>query len=99
MNAQVETKVKQYLRKRFQYTPLQAGTLVYLFREAARVTGHDLDEDFAGIGLSAGTQAKLASEVVGRALGAGAYTTGEGALRKHLNRLLGKRRSMHFAQM
>lgn len=99
MESNVETRVKQYLRKRLQYQPVQAGTLVYLLREAARATGHDLDQAFAGIGLGAGVEAKLAAEVCGRALTSGTCTTAESVLRKHLDALLRKHPNMHVTSM
>ncbi|MBN2563408.1 MAG: hypothetical protein JXQ75_21010 [Phycisphaerae bacterium] len=99
MNSHVETKVKEYLRRRMHYTPLEAANILYLMREAARMVGRGLDDDFAGIGLGTGPVGKLASEVLGRALCRGAYTTGEGALRKHLDLLLMKHKMIHATQM
>ena len=99
MESNVETRLKQYLRKRFQYQPVQAGTLVYLLRNTARVTGHDLDQSFAGIGLAAGAQAKIAAEVCGRALGLGTYTAAERVVKKHLDELLRKHPNLHVTSM
>lgn len=99
MESNVETRLKQYLRKRFQYQPVQAGTLIYLLRQAALVTGHDLDQWFAGIGLGAGAQARIAAEVCGRALGRGTCTAAERVVKKHLDELLRKHPNMHVTSI
>ncbi len=99
MNSYIEAKVKQYLRKQMHYDPVQAGSLVYYLEEAARMVGHGFNERFAGIGLEVGAEAKLASEVCGRALCSGAFTASETVLKKHLDRILMKNPLKHVTQM
>ena len=71
MNSIVEEKVKGYLRSRLQYDPHDCGAILARMRRAARVAGYALDGRFATAGLGAGPDARVASGLVGRALGGG----------------------------
>jgi len=72
MNSLVEAKVKNYLRDVMRFSPNEAGTIVGVMRDLAKIVGHDLDERFATTGLGAGPEASVAACIVDRALfGAG----------------------------
>ena len=67
MNSLVEARVKHYLRDCLNYDPYQCGAIMFSMRHSARVAGHALDHRFAGAGLSAGPDARVASCIVDRA--------------------------------
>jgi hypothetical protein len=83
MNAIVETKVRDYLRAVLHYSPIQAGTVVYVIRQLARASGYEVDERFARAGLAAGPEARVASAIVDRALGGGGCETSMYTIRLH----------------
>jgi len=71
MDSLVEAKVKRYLLDRLHYPATDCGAILHNIRKLARAGGHALDEKFARAGLGAGVEARLASEIVDRALGGG----------------------------
>ncbi|MFQ5462506.1 MAG: hypothetical protein ACE5E5_07750 [Phycisphaerae bacterium] len=71
MDSLVEAKVKHFLKDRLNYPATDCGAIMYNIRKLARAGGHALDERFARAGLGAGVEARLASEIVDRALGGG----------------------------
>lgn len=71
MNSIVEERVKGYLRTRLHYDPYACGAILFNMRQAARVAGFGVDERFSRAGLSAGPEARVASGIVGQALGGG----------------------------
>ena len=71
MDSIVEAKVKLYLRERLQCDPFDCGAVLFNLRKLARAGGHALDSRFARAGLGAGVEARVASEIVDRAMGGG----------------------------
>ena len=84
MDSIVEAKVRLYLRQRLQCDPYDCGAVVFHVRQLARVSGHALDNRFARAGLGAGPEARIASELVDRAMGGG----GGAATSEHHMRLM-----------
>jgi len=75
MNSIEEAKVRKFLYYDLHYDPYQVGTIIYNMNELARVTGHELDHRFAGAGLGAGPECRVASGIVDLALGGGGCET------------------------
>jgi hypothetical protein len=88
LESNVEPKIAQYLRWHLRYRPEQVGNVIYFMRQFARAVGYNIDGRFAFAGLGSGPEAKMSSEIAGRAIGSGAYSTGEGAMRRWINQLL-----------
>ena len=84
MNSIDEFKVRKYLQYDLLYDPYQVGTIVYNLVELARVAGHELDHRFAGAGLGAGPECRVASGIVNLALGGGGCETSMYAIRKEI---------------
>jgi hypothetical protein len=96
MNSIVEAKVRDYLRNWLHYGPVECGTVVGKMTEHARVAGFELDDRFAFAGLGAGPEARVASRIVGRAIGEWGDETSDYAIRRELDEWLRKtpRRSL-----
>ena len=88
MNSIVEAKVENYLRTRLHYDPYNCGAIIYCMRNLARVAGHELDERFAGAGLGAGPEARVASGIVDLATLGGGCETSQYAIRQEIGRWL-----------
>jgi hypothetical protein len=71
MDSIVIARVKRYLQERLTCDPYECGAVVFNIRQLARMAGHDLNERFSRAGLGAGPEARIASEIVDRALGGG----------------------------
>src|SRR5262245_42037366 len=99
MNANVDMKIKQYLRFRQGYEPQQVGSIIHVMRQLAGAVGFDLDNRFAYAGLGAGPEARIASEIVSRSTLAGALTSGEPVIRKQIELMLKLHPEMHTSVM
>ena len=88
MNAIVEARVRTFLQTRLYYDPYDCGAIVFNMRQAARVSGHDLDPRFARAGLGAGPDARIASGIVNHAMGGGGDTTSEDVMKNTIDRWL-----------
>ncbi|HEY3244581.1 MAG TPA: hypothetical protein VGM03_14655 [Phycisphaerae bacterium] len=69
MNSIVEAKVDDFLKSQFRLRPYQRQAVIAQINELGRMAGYDLDERFAGAGMGAGPEARVASRIVARALG------------------------------
>ena len=88
MNSIVEARIGDYLRNRLRLRPYDCGAVVYCIQNLARMAGHDLDDRFAGAGLGAGPEARVASAIVDLALGGGGCETSEYTIRLEVGRWL-----------
>ncbi len=64
-------KVKQFLVNTLRCPHQELGAIIFNMRQLARMSGYGLDERFARAGLGAGAEARIAAEIVDRALGGG----------------------------
>ncbi|MBI4719358.1 MAG: hypothetical protein HY763_16305 [Planctomycetes bacterium] len=71
MDSIVEARVARYLRNELQLKAHDTGAVLFRMRTLARVSGHDLDADFASTGLASGPEARIAAGIVDSALGGG----------------------------
>lgn len=88
MNSIVEARVKNFLSNWMQLSPLECGTITRQIRKLALVSGHDLDDRFAGSGLGSGPEASVASTIVDRATLGGGCSTSDYEVRAHCNKWL-----------
>ena len=94
MDSIVEAKVRDFLRNWLRADPHDCGTLVDKIWSLARMGGHDLDERFAGAGLGAGPEARVAAGIVDRALGGGGCETSDYTIKAHVAEWLRKNPSL-----
>lgn len=85
MNSIVEARVRHFLANQYHCTPPEANTVATVMRSIARAAGYALDERFADAGLAAGPEARVASRIVGRALGEYGDETPEFAIRQQID--------------
>jgi hypothetical protein len=85
MNSLVESDVKLYLQTWLRCDPFDCGTIVECMRNQARIAGHELDHRFAGAGLAAGPEARVAACIVERALGGNGCETSDYTVRKQID--------------
>ncbi len=88
MNSIVEAEIRDYLRNRLHYDPYECGAIVTRMRELARVGGYDLNHKFAGSGLGAGPEARIAAGIVDLATGGGGCETATYVIRKEIDQWL-----------
>jgi len=84
----IEGKVRDYLRWTLGYNPYDVGTIVFNIRGLARMAGYELDDRFAGANLGAGPEARVASGIVGLALGKGGCESSMYAIRDEIGKWL-----------
>jgi hypothetical protein len=90
MDGIVEAKVKGYLRNHLNVPAYNCGAIVTKIRALAKVSGHAMDDRFAGSGLGSGPEGRVASAIVERALGGGGSATAEKDIRIALERWVRK---------
>lgn len=86
MNSIVEAKVRGYLKDRLQRKSTDCGAIVFNMRSHAQAAGHGLDDGFGGAGLAVGPDARVASSIVGRALGSSGDAVTENLMNKTIDR-------------
>jgi hypothetical protein len=90
MNSICEAKIRDYLVYDLRYRPVECGAILGQITDQARMAGFDVDERFALAGLGAGPEARIASRIVGRALGEHGDEIPEYAIRKEIEGWLHK---------
>lgn len=71
MDSTAVARIKRYLIDKLRCDHQNIGAILFNMRQLAQMSGHELDERFAGAGLGAGPEARIAAEIVDRALGGG----------------------------
>ena len=86
MNSIVEADVRNYLQQTLRHDPYECGAIMFHIRRLAQMAGHDVDHRFARLGLGAGPEGRLASEIVARSMvGCGGTATEQNHLRVATN--------------
>ena len=87
MDSVVAARVRTYLEKKLHRDVYECGTILRVMRSVAQVGGFDVDRRFAGAGLAAGPDARIAADIVGRAMcGSSGAATSEWAIKTTLDR-------------
>lgn len=86
MHSLVDARIERFLIQRLHCPWHDIGTVLERMRTLARVGGFDLDSRFAGAGLAAGTEARVAASIVNRALGAASVPVPEDVMRQWVAR-------------
>ncbi len=71
MDSTAMARIKRYLIERLKCEHQNLGAIVFNMRQLARMGGHELDGRFSRAGLGAGAEARIAAEIVDRAMGGG----------------------------
>ncbi len=84
MNSIVEQDIRTYLTTYLKFPQEDCGTVLNCMTHQARAAGFDLDTRFAGASLSAGPEARVASQIVSRATGGAGIEASEDSIRKQI---------------
>lgn len=90
MNSITEQQIRMFLTEDLRYPKEDCGTVLDCMTFQAVAAGHDLDDRFARASLGAGPEARVASQIVGRALGGSGLEVPEYAMRKQIDEWIRK---------
>lgn len=90
MNSVIEGRIKGYLVDHLKYKVTDCGVILTKIDALAQMAGFAVDEKFAGAGLGAGPEARVATAIVDLALGGGGNETSEYEIRMEIGNWLRK---------